>query len=64
MAHAIIGGLVTSTVLTLVWCRWFTRFFDDLQNGRFRLPLIGGKKPAEPAQRRLSAKEENLGLEA
>ena len=25
MARAVIGGLITSTLLTLWWCRWFTR---------------------------------------
>lgn len=64
MAHAIIGGLVTSTVLTLVVVPVVYTIFDDLQNGRFRLPLIGGKKTGGAGTTEVVAKEENLGLEA
>ncbi|WP_371381330.1 efflux RND transporter permease subunit [Sporomusa aerivorans] len=41
MAHAIIGGLVTSTILTLVVVPVVYTIFDDLQNGKFKLLKIG-----------------------
>lgn len=40
MAHAIIGGLVTSTILTLVVVPVVYTLFDDLQQGKFRLTRI------------------------
>lgn len=43
MAHAIIGGLVTSTVLTLVVVPVVYTIFDDLQNGKIKLFKTGKK---------------------
>jgi len=40
MAHAIIGGLITSTVLTLVVVPVVYTLFDDIQTGRFSLKSL------------------------
>jgi HAE1 family hydrophobic/amphiphilic exporter-1 len=40
MAHAIIGGLVTSTILTLVVVPVVYTLFDDLVNGKFRVKKV------------------------
>lgn len=45
MAHAIIGGLITSTILTLVVVPVVYTLFDDLQNGRFRWQRMFRKTP-------------------
>ena len=37
MAHAIIGGLITSTILTLVVVPVVYTLFDDIQNSQFSL---------------------------
>lgn len=67
MAHAIIGGLVTSTVLTLIVVPIVYTIFDDLQNGKFKLFKIGKKtKKTEKtnAASEVSAKEESFVVEA
>ncbi|MDF2876642.1 MAG: mdtC, partial [Sporomusa sp.] len=40
MAHAIIGGLITSTILTLVVVPVVYTLFDDIQNGKFSVRKI------------------------
>ncbi|HWR45098.1 efflux RND transporter permease subunit [Sporomusa sp.] len=40
MAHAIIGGLITSTILTLVVVPVVYTLFDDLQNGKLSLKAV------------------------
>ncbi|MDF2500258.1 MAG: mdtC [Anaerosporomusa subterranea] len=35
MAHAIIGGLITSTILTLVVVPVVYTIFDDMKNGKY-----------------------------
>lgn len=40
MAHAIIGGLVTSTILTLVVVPVVYTLFDDIQQGKFSLKKV------------------------
>ncbi|WP_373325555.1 efflux RND transporter permease subunit [Sporomusa paucivorans] len=40
MAHAIIGGLVTSTILTLVVVPVVYTIFDDIQQGKFSLKKV------------------------
>lgn len=40
MAHAIIGGLVTSTILTLVVVPVVYTIFDDMQNGKYSIKKL------------------------
>jgi HAE1 family hydrophobic/amphiphilic exporter-1 len=40
MAHAIIGGLITSTILTLVVVPVVYTLLDDLKNGKFKLKNV------------------------
>ena len=60
MAHAIIGGLITSTVLTLVVVPVVYTLFDDLQNGGFTFMRKKKKKAATCSD---SAMGEELALE-
>ncbi|MDU4960496.1 MAG: efflux RND transporter permease subunit [Sporomusaceae bacterium] len=46
MAHAIIGGLITSTVLTLVVVPVVYTIFDDIQAGKYRLKWRKNGRPA------------------
>lgn len=62
MAHAIIGGLVTSTILTLVVVPVVYTIFDDLQSGTFKLLKITRKaKKQTPSE--AAAPDEKLILE-
>lgn len=48
MAHAIIGGLITSTILTLVVVPVVYTLFDDLQSGKFRVSFRKKSTPTVP----------------
>ena len=37
MAHAVIGGIITSTLLTLWWCRSLYTYLDDIGRSATRL---------------------------
>lgn len=60
MAHAIIGGLVTSTILTLVVVPVIYTVFDDLKSGKFKLLKIGTKETREATKTRVSEIEEEF----
>ncbi|EGO64925.1 efflux RND transporter permease subunit [Acetonema longum] len=49
MAHAIIGGLITSTILTLIVVPVVYTILDDVQTGKYRLPFLGRKPKQDQA---------------